>query len=97
MNPWLMLGAVLALVAAVAFGNHHGYQSRLGEEAIEQQAAEKGRKEALAAVAAEIAKIDVKQVTIQGKVIERIRTEQVYSECKHSPESWALIQEAYKP
>jgi hypothetical protein len=97
MNPWLMLGAVLALVAAVAFGHHRGYQDRVGEEAIAQQASEQARKEALQAAAAEIAKIDVKNVTIQGKVIERIRTEQVYSDCKHSPESWKLIQEAYQP
>ena len=48
------------------------------------------------AAAREVAKIEVKNVTIQGKVIERIRTETVYSECRHSPDTWKLIQEAFK-
>lgn len=100
MNPTLilaiLLGWSLSLGVAGWYGNGIGYDQRVAEEANDKDVADKAREEALSAAADAIAKIDVKQVTIQGKVIERIRTETVYSDCKHSPDTWALIQEAYK-
>ena len=46
--------------------------------------------------AAAIAKIDVKQTTINQRIIERIRTEKVYSECRHSPEAFKTLLESYQ-
>ncbi len=87
---------VLALAGAAVAGYVKGGNDHAAHDAEIQLAQAEARDEAMRAAAAEIAKIDVRQVTIQGKVIERIRTEQVYTDCAHSPESWALIQEVYK-
>lgn len=101
MNPTVilavLLGWTLSLGGAGWYGFGLGYDRHVAEEAKDKDAADKVRKEALSAAADAIAKIDVKNVTIQGKVIERIRTETVYSDCVHSPDTWALIQQAYKP
>ena len=96
MNPWLILAGVLALAGAVGGGYVKGAKDNEAEHLRIAQAEEKARKEALQAAAMEVAKIDVKNVTIQGKVVEHIRTETVYSECRHSPDTWKLIQEAFK-
>lgn len=96
MNPWFILAGLLALVAAYGVGRNDGKEFAQAEHRKIELAQEAARKEQLEADAEAVAKIDVKNVTIQGKVIERIRTEQVYSDCKHSPESWKLIQEAYQ-
>ena len=101
MNPTVilavLLGWALSLGGAGWYGKGLGYDQRVAEEAKDKDSAEKARKEALSAAADAIAKIDVKNVTIQGKVIERISTETVYLDCKHSPDTWQLIQEAFKP
>lgn len=100
MNPTLilavLLGWVLSVIGAGWYAMNLGYDKHITEIAAQRESDEKVRKEALDAAAREIAKIDVKNVTIQGKVIERIRTETLYSECRHSPDTWNLIQEAFK-
>lgn len=50
----------------------------------------------MAAAATEIAKIDMKTTTINQKIIERIRTEKVYEECRHSPDAFKTLLEAYQ-
>ena len=69
----------------------HGMYSDSVVKAIEET-----RKEAAQSAATEIAKITITNTTVQGKVIERIRTEQVYSECQHSPDTYELIKGAFK-
>lgn len=96
MNPWLMLAVVAALAGAGGAGYWKGGNDAEAEHLRIEKAQEQAHKDALQAAAKEIAKIDVKSVTIQGKVIERIRTEQVYTECRHSPDAWKLVQEVYK-
>lgn len=96
MNPWLILACVVALAAGAVGGYVKGGRDNEAEHLRIDNLQQAAKDVALQAVAAEIVKIDVKNVTIQGKVIERIRTEQVYADCKHSPESWRLIQEAYQ-
>lgn len=101
MNPTVILGALLGLVISVGgagwYGFGLGYDQHVAEIAAQREAEDKARTAALDAAAREIAKIDVKNVTIQGKVVERIRTETVYADCRHSPDTWKLIQEAFKP
>lgn len=96
MNPWLILAGVLALAVAATGGYVKGGRDNEAEHLRTAKVQQEARDKALKAAAAEIAKIDVRNVTIQGKVIERVRTEKVYSESRHSPDSWALIQEAYR-
>ena len=40
-----------------------------------------------------IAQLKVENTTVQGKIIERVRTEIVYTECKHSDSDYKLITE----
>lgn len=100
MNPTIVLAVLLGWVISAGgagwYGFGLGYDRHVAEIATQQAAAEAARKEALDAAAREIAKIEVKNVTIQGKVVERIKTETVYADCKHSPDTWKLIQEAFK-
>lgn len=100
MNPTLilavLLGWVLSIIGAGWYAMNLGYDKHIAEIASQREAEDKARKEALDAAAREIAKIDVKNVTVQGKVIERIRTETVYTECRHSPETWKIVLEAFK-
>ena len=84
--------ALISLVAAFVGGwiGHGLYNDKVAE------AIEATRKEAAQSAAEEIAKITVTNTTITGKVIERVRTETVYAECKHSPDTFNLIKDAFK-
>ena len=59
------------------------------------QAIEETRKLAALSAAQEIAKIEITNTTVQGKIIERVRTEIVYSECHHSPDTFSIIKDAF--
>lgn len=96
MNPWLMLAVVAALAGAGGAGYWKGGNDAEAEHLRIEKAQEQAHKDALQAAAKEIAKIDVKSVTIQGKVIERIVSDGVYTSCKHDDATFLLIQEAYK-
>ena len=100
MNPTLILAVLFGWLASIGGAGWYayglGYDRHVAQVAAQREAEDKARAEALEAAAREVAKIEVKNVTIQGKVIERIRTETVYSECRHSPDTWKLIQEAFK-
>lgn len=61
-----------------------------------EQAIQKTRDISNGVAATAIAGITVTNTTIQGKVIEHVRTETIYTECKHSPETFQLIKDAFK-
>ncbi|MDD4913279.1 MAG: hypothetical protein PHP57_13380 [Sideroxydans sp.] len=61
-----------------------------------EQAIAKTREISNNVAASAIAGITVTNTTIQGKVIEHVRTETIYTECKHSPETYQLIKDAFK-
>lgn len=65
------------------------------DDSIKQAITESTQKSRDAA-ADQIAKIQVVNTTVQNKVIERIRTEVQYKDCKHSPDTFNLILEAFK-
>lgn len=58
-------------------------------EARAQRGAEKG-------AAAEIAKLKPQTTIVNNKVVEHITTERVYQDCRHSPDAFKTILEAYK-
>lgn len=57
---------------------------------------EKSADAASKAAAEAIAGIEIKQTTINNKVREVIRTETVYSDCRHSPDMFKLIKDKFK-
>jgi 1,4-dihydroxy-2-naphthoyl-CoA synthase len=61
-----------------------------------EQAIEDTRKASAEATANEIAKIEIKNTVVNNEVVERVRVERVYNDCKHTPASMKLIKEAFK-
>lgn len=93
---WRIIAAICLVSGAFLAGwVAKGWKDDSIKLAIEQATAQSRDASATAAAAA-IAKIQISNTTIQGKVIERIRTETVYAECRHSPDTYNLILEAFK-
>jgi len=93
---WRLIAAVGLIVGAFLAGwTAKGWKDDSIKLAIEQ-ATSLSRDASATAAAEAIAKIQVSNTTIQGKVIERVRTETVYAECKHSEDTYNLILEAFK-
>lgn len=63
---------------------------------IVESIAVRAERAAAEASAGAIAKIKIHNTTVNAKVVERIRTEQVYRECKHSPEAFQTLLQAYQ-
>ena len=79
----------LAVLYAAGWGSHVLYSNSV------TQAIAETRQLAAESAASEIAKIQITNTTVQGKIIERVRTEVVYSECHHSPDTFSLIKRAF--
>lgn len=88
--PWLILAVTLLVGAAGATGYWKGSQHTADQIAAQQarEAAlvEKTRETAAQAAAEQIAKIEVRNVTIRQKAETITREVPVYSECKNTPE-----------
>lgn len=85
---------MITYLLVFALGGYLGYDLR-DDQAMELAAVEaRSTQSAQAAAAAEIAKITITETTITQPVLERIRVEKVYSDCKHSPEMMLDINEA---
>ena len=88
-NPYVILGLVLAWGASI--GGAYFYGQSIGKavceavEAREQKLVEKVTKAAQTATAEEIAKLEVKNVTITQRVETKIREVPVYRDCVHAP------------
>jgi len=80
----------LVVVFLMGWVGHGMYTDKVAEAIAET------RQLAAESAAKEIAKIEITNTTVQGKIIERIRTEQIYSECRHSPDTYKLIQDSFK-
>lgn len=98
MNPWVGLAAVLLWVASV--GGSYWYGTGVGKDAevVKQseikQAIEDTREKARQGAAIEIAKIKVRNTTIQGKVETIVRDNPVYRDCRHSDDAFRLLNES---
>lgn len=93
MNPLLIFAVLVVAASAGAFG---GWKVANGHRDALELAQAQGKAEALEATAKEIAKIDVRQVTINKKVETEVREKPVYVECKNTPEMMQVINDALK-
>jgi hypothetical protein len=98
MNPWAALAAVVIWVASIGgsywYGTGVGKDSQLAKAAEIKQAIEDTREIARQGAASEIAKIKVRNTTIQGKVETIVRDNPVYRDCKHDPDAFRLLNDA---
>ncbi len=99
--PWLILVVTLLVGAAGASGYWQGSKHKADEIAAQQarEAAliEKTREAAQEAAAAEISKIEVKNVTIRQKAETITREVPVYGDCRHDPRTLGLLNDALAP
>lgn len=93
MNPLIYLVIVITLVAG---GGVAGWRAAMDHRDAIDLAEFKGKADALDATAREIAKIDVRNVTIRQKVETQIKEIPVYRDCKNTPEVMTSINEALK-
>lgn len=87
--PYLI--AALILLGA-GFGA--GWEVNGWRYEAERAAEMRGAREALNLTAKELAKIDVKQVTIRQKVQTNVIEKTVYRECRHDPDTYRLLNDA---
>jgi hypothetical protein len=84
-NPWLILGVSVVAVAAIAGsyvkGRSDGKAIIIAQQAREDQIRFETLQLAQQAAAEEIAKIEVKNVTIRQKLETEIREKPVYRDC----------------
>lgn len=100
-NPYVILAVVLFYVASVGGAGWKGYalgiEHQVAAEAEARQDYEKGRDAALQAAAQELAKLDIKQVTIRQKAETITREVPVYTDCKHDDRTMRLLNDALAP
>jgi hypothetical protein len=94
LNPWVLLGGLVVLIAAFGGGYMTGKDMIEGQVAREERAALIARNEALKVTAAAIATIEVKNTTIKQKVEREVREKTIYRECKHTPDGLRGINSA---
>jgi len=94
MNHYLIIAALVAVLAAGAGGFKLGADHEIASQAREQkhitEAVEAANKTAAQAIAA----IKPKYTTIQNEVQREIRTNTVYSDCKLPADGLRLVQQA---
>lgn len=94
MNPYLIIGFLLALAGAGAGGFKLGDDHRTAAQAREQKHITEAVEAANTAAAQAIATLKPVYTTIQGKVIHEISTNTIYASCVHSPDGLRLVQQA---
>jgi hypothetical protein len=96
MNPYLLLAALLALGGAFAGGTWFGIDYQQKRYAEEELARKSGWADALESTAKELAKLKVvnqtRNITLEREIVEK----RVYQDCKHSPESVRVLNDALK-
>jgi hypothetical protein len=84
-NPWALLGAVLALVGAIGGayvkGRGDGRAVEIAQRVTLEEVAQTAREASQQAAAEQIAKIEVKNVTIKQQLETQIREKPVYRNC----------------
>lgn len=98
MNPYLIIGAMLAFAAAVGGayiqGRSDGQDKCVAEQVRDEQVAQIASVAAADAAASAITAIKFRNTTITQEVQREIQTKTVYRECLHSPEQLQRINEA---
>jgi hypothetical protein len=84
-NPWVLITAGLALAGAVGGaymkGRSDGKAVEVAQRVTLEQVAQTAREASLQAAAEQIAKIEVKNVTIRQRLETEIREKPVYRDC----------------
>ena len=94
MNPYLIIAALLAVIASGAAGFKLGADHELAAQSREDAHIAKAVASATQVSAEAISKLSPVYTTIQGKVIHEISTRTVYADCRHSPDGLLLINQA---
>ena len=89
-----IIAAVLALGGTAFQAYRMGQDSVIADNARAEKLITQVRDEAKQGAADAIAKIDIKQVTIQGRLQKEIQTNTVYRDCAHSPDGLRSINDA---
>jgi hypothetical protein len=90
-----MIETIILAIALFSGGFYVGNDFQADKQSEIRLAEERTLKSAQEGAAIEIAKIKILHTTIENKLIERIRTEKVYAECRHSSDAFKLLQEAF--
>ena len=93
-NPWLILGAFLALVGAYFYGRHDGGEIAEAQRLRDEQVVRQVFDQAQAAAAGEIAKIRVRNTTTLQTLEKEIHEKPVYRDCRHTPDGLRSINAA---
>lgn len=94
MNPYLIIAALVAVLAAGAGGFKLGADHEVAAQAREDKHVAAAVEAANTASAKAIAGIKVKNTTIRQELEREIRTNTIYAECKHSPGGLQRVNEA---
>lgn len=93
-NPWFLVVALMLVGSAFILGMKAGKDSERGKQArLEQTLAEVERRTHVA-VAEEVAKIEIKNVTIRHRVEEKIREVPTYRDCVNDPDVQRMLDAA---
>lgn len=90
-NPWVIVGALLLVAGAFFYGSHVGATGEKAKYATTQLLIAKAGEAAQRGAAQEIAKIQVINKTVQGKVETITRENTVYRDCHQSPDALRLL------
>jgi hypothetical protein len=95
---WIVLACALAICGSIAGayvkGRGDGRSAILASQASEDRVRMETLQLAQQAAAEEISKIEIRNVTIRGRVEREVRVEPRYVDCKQTTEVFQLIQDA---
>lgn len=98
MNPYVLLAGVVLWVATTGgaywYGTGVGRDGEIASQALAKQVADDTRKLAMEGAANAIAKIVVRNTTVQGRVETIVRDNPVYRDCVHPADVMRNINEA---
>lgn len=97
MNPYLIIGALVSMLAVGYGGFKLGSDHEIAAQAREAKHIEQAVSAATAAAADAIAKIKVTNKTIQNEVRHETTTQSVYRDCSHTPNGLRLVNQALDP
>lgn len=93
-NPYIILAALVAIATAYLYGRHDGSEIAAAQRLRDEQVARQVFDQAQAAAAGEIAKIKVRNVTVQQTLEKEIHEKPVYRDCRHTPDGLRSINAA---
>ena len=94
MNPYLIIAALMAVLAAGAGGFKLGADHEVASQARADEQLQKAEDKMTSAAAKAISELRPKYTTIQGKLEKQIETNTVYRDCKLDPIGLQLVNEA---